>query len=157
MNVPKTLTVSAILLAALTLSGCSEISTLLNGEGDVFSLEVGDCMNDTGETTDISSVPIIDCAEEHDAEVYATKDIKGDSYPGRDEVDVAADKICVDEFEKFTGIDYEAPEAVLLVYWVLTPSEETWGVGDREVVCSIVQYDENSEVVKVTGSLKGAK
>jgi len=157
MNAPKTLTISAILLAALTLSGCSEISTLLNGEGDVFSLEVGDCMNDTGENTDISSVPLIDCAEEHDAEVYATEDIKADSFPGSAEVSDAADKICVDEFKDFVGIDYDDPEAVLLDYWVLTPTEETWAVGDHEVVCSIAQYDENGDVVKVTGSLKGAK
>ena len=155
MNAPKTLTISAILLAALTLSGCSEISTLLNGEGDVFSLEVGDCMNDYGDDTEVTSVPIIDCDEEHDAEVYATEDIKGDTFPGSDEVSATADEICIDEFGDFVGIDYET--SVTLDYWVLTPSEETWAVGDREVVCTISKYDETGNVVKVTGSLKGAR
>ena len=155
MNAPKTLTISAILLAALTLSGCSEISTLLNGEGDVFSLEVGDCMNDYGDDTEVTSVPIIDCDEEHDAEVYATEDIKGDTFPGSDEVSATADEICIDEFGDFVGIDYET--SVTLDYWVLTPSEETWAVGDREVVCTISKYDETGNVVKVTGSLEGAK
>ena len=154
MNAPKTLTATAILLAALTLSGCSAITTLLNGEGDVFSLEVGDCMDDYGDATDISTVPIIDCDEEHDAEVYATKDIKGDSYPGASEVSDAADEICIDEFEDFVGIDYDAS---LLNYWVLTPSEDTWAVGDREVVCTISKYDENGDIVKVTGSLEGSE
>ena len=154
MKAPTTLIATTVLLAALTLSGCSAITTLLNGEGDVFSLEVGDCMNDYGDETDITSVPIIDCDEEHDAEVYATEDIEGDSYPGGEEVSAAADEICIDEFGDFVGIDYEES---LLNYWVLTPSEETWAVGDREVVCTISKYDENGDVVKVTGSLEDAK
>ena len=154
MNAPKTLTATAILLAALTLSGCSAITGLLNGEGDVFSLEVGDCMDDFGTAEDITSVPIIDCDEEHDAEVYATEDIDSDSFPGASEVSDEADEICIDAWEDFVGISYEDS---FLNYSALTPSEESWALGDKEVVCTISKFDENGDLVKVTGSLEDSQ
>ena len=147
----KTLTVAAILLASVTLSGCSAITTLLNGEGDVFSLEVGDCMDDFGTADDISSVPIVDCNEEHDAEVYATEDIDSDSFPGESGVSDAAEEICIGAWEDFVGIPYEES---LLDYGALTPSEESWALGDKEVVCTISKYDENGDLVKVSDSLE---
>jgi hypothetical protein len=153
MHAPKTLTVTAILLAALTLSGCSAISTLLNGEGDVFSLEVGDCMDDYGTSDDITSVPIVDCDEEHDAEVYAVEDIDSDSYPGDSAVSDEAEAICLDAWEDFVGISYEDS---LLNFSTLTPSEQSWGLGDKEVVCTISKYDENGELVKVSDTLEGS-
>ncbi len=150
----KSLTVAAILLASVTLSGCSAISTLVNGEGDVFSLEVGDCMDDFGTADDISSVPIVDCNEKHDAEVYAVEDIPEGSYPGADAVSDAADEICLAAWEDFVGISYEES---LLNYAALTPSEDSWGLGDREVVCTISKFDESGELVKVTDSLEGSE
>jgi len=150
----KTLTAAAILLAALTLSGCSAITGLINGEGDVFSLEVGDCMDDFGESEDLTSVPIVDCDEPHDAEVYVAKDIEADSYPGDTAVGEEADEICIDEYEAFVGLAYDDS---LLNYWAITPSEESWALGDREVVCTISKYDENGDLVKVTGSLEDSK
>jgi len=154
MNTPKTLTATAILLAALTLSGCSAISGLLNGEGDVFSLEVGDCMNDFGDSVDISTVPIVDCSEEHDAEVYELKDIDADSYPGDSAVSDEAEAICLDAYEDFVGLAYEDS---LLNFSTITPTEQSWGLGDKEVVCTISKFDENGDLVKVTDSLEGSK
>ncbi len=150
----KTLTVAAILLASLTLGGCSAITTLLNGEGDVFSLEVGDCMDDFGTADDITTVPIVDCDEKHDAEVYATEDIDADSYPGASEVSDEADEICIDAYEDFVGLAYEDS---LLNYTALTPSEDSWALGDKEVVCMISKYDENGDLVKVSDSLEGSE
>jgi len=150
----KTLTIAALVVASLTLSGCSAITTLLNGEGDVFSLEVGDCMDDYGTATDISSVPIVDCDKEHDAEVYAVEDIDSDSFPGVTEVSDAADEICIDAWEDFVGISYEES---LLDYSALMPTEETWALGDKEVVCTISKYDESGQLVKVTDSLEGSE
>ncbi len=150
----KTLTIAALLLASVTLSGCSGISSLLNGEGDVFSLEVGDCMDDFGTASDITTVPIVDCDDEHDAEVYATEDIDSDDYPGDSDVSDAADEICIDAWEDFVGISYEDS---LLNYSALTPTEQSWALGDKEVVCTISKYDESGNLVKVTDSLEGSK
>ena len=89
------------------------------------------------------------------SELHKTTHPSNDLTSGSDEVSATADEICIDEFGDFVGIDYET--SVTLDYWVLTPSEETWAVGDREVVCTISKYDETGNVVKVTGSLEGAK
>jgi hypothetical protein len=40
------------------------------------------------------------------------------------------------------------------VYYVfpITPSEGTWGEGDREIICSLYEADK-----KITGSARGAR
>ena len=43
------------LIATIALAAC--------GEGNVFSLEVGDCFQDPGAEDEISNVEIVDCAE----------------------------------------------------------------------------------------------
>lgn len=152
----RTLTVAAITLAAVSLSGCSIIQGLLGGEDDVFSLEVGSCYNDYGDETEIATVPIVDCSELHDNEIYARADIEGDEFPGDAAVQEQADGICYDEFETFVGLSYD--ESKTLYYSTFYPSPDSWDQGDREILCGITKYDdEGIEIIQVTGTLKGSK
>jgi hypothetical protein len=57
-------------------------------------------------------------------------------FPGEEAVVEQADESCTAEFESFVGLPYEE-SALYLSY--LTPSEETWPAGDREVLCTV--YD----------------
>lgn len=106
---------------------------------DVFALRVGDCLNEMESNTDetISEVPMIDCEEPHDFEVYHAGDLDGDDvFPGEEEVaDLAAEE-CHGAFEDFVGADYESSS---LDFTTLFPTEEGWENGnDREAVCLIL-------------------
>lgn len=141
-------------LAALALTGCSLISSALNGgESGVFTLKVGDCLND-GETADeVSTVPVVPCDKPHDSELYASATMDDDEYPGVDATVEFADEVCLDQFEDFVGISYDES---IYGYGIIYPSEDSWAGGDREVLCSIGQTDESGDIVKVEGSLEGA-
>lgn len=152
----RALIVATLTAAAITFSGCSLIGNAVNGavtgEDDVFSLKVGSCMNDYGSETEITSVPIVECSEPHDTEIYFASSVAGDEYPGLEAVQTQADEDCRSAFEGFVGLAYDDS---VLYYSTLYPSDESWGGGDREILCGISKYDENEEIVKVTGSLKG--
>ena len=144
---------AAIAIAAVSLSGCSLITGALQGEDDVFSLKAGDCMNDYGDEEEVATVPTVDCAKPHDYEIYSVATIDGDEYPGATDVDTQADALCVGEFEGFVGLSFDES---IYYYSYLSPSEESWASGDREVICTIAKYDEDTaEIIQVTGSLEG--
>lgn len=158
-NLSRALIVASLAVAAVTLSGCSlitdAINGAMNGEDDVFSLKVGSCMNDTGDQDEITTVPIVECSEPHDTEIYASSTIEGDEYPGLDAVQTQADEDCYNAFEAFVGVSYEDST---LYYSTLYPSTESWDGGDREILCGISKYNEDTdEITPVTGSLKGSE
>jgi hypothetical protein len=163
-----TLAATAIVALTLTLSGCSALdsvtdllgddSGVVEGEGeaqDVFTIVVGDCINDAAAEGEISSVPTVDCSEPHDSEAYLAFDMEGDVlFPGDDTVQAAADKGCGEAFEAFVGIPYDES---LVDYGYYFPSEGTWLTGDREIVCLAYETDEDGNDIQTTGSLKGSK
>ncbi len=115
---------------------------------DVFSVSVGDCINDFG-TSEVSSVEAIDCAQPHDYEVYAEVTIPGDAFPGEEAVTTAANDECVAAFDAFVGLSYQES---LLDFSYLAPTEESWQLnGDRLITCLIVD-----PAGQTSGSLAGA-
>ena len=149
-------TVAAVVV--LTLSGCSallgQVADALQGKSNVFSLTVGDCVNDGDlEATEISSVEKPPCDELHDNEVYLTVELDATTfpadaeYPGDDTVYTLADESCWASFETWVGASaYDTT----LYYFPFYPSASSWAQGDREVVC--LAYDSEGQV---TGSLEG--
>ncbi|MFI6575127.1 septum formation family protein [Nocardiopsis sp. NPDC050513] len=118
---------------------------------NVFALGLGDCLNDYGADDAVSEVPVIDCGEPHDYEVYYVGDLEGDEFPGREEViDMTTDR-CREEFDAFVGIPYMESE---LDFTLLFPTESGWNdADDREILCLI--YEMSGE--QATGSLEGAR
>ncbi|MFL1381062.1 MULTISPECIES: septum formation family protein [unclassified Nocardiopsis] len=149
---------AAAAAAVVSLTGCGSI---LNGvlgaagapaEDDVFALAVGDCFTESAmggsfDGEEVSSVPTVDCSEEHDSELYHTEDLPDGDFPGAEAVSASADEICGPKFEEFVGI---APEESSLYVSYFTPIAEGWAAGDREIAC-YVYSDE-----MVTGTLAGA-
>lgn len=131
----------------LVVMGCSE--------GNVFSLEPGTCFDDVTELTsegggEVSDVPVVDCGEPHDNEVFATFDLEGDDFPGQDAVVSQADAGCVDRFEAYVGRDYPSSR---FVSSHLVPTQQTWeDQGDREVVCFLYDID----LARLEGSAEGS-
>lgn len=118
------------------------------GTGSVLDLGVGDCLR----AADLSAAPpvevAIDCAEPHDAEIFASTEMPDGPYPGIDALRAAADDYCLPRFEEFVGVSYL--DSVLDAYPLL-PSEDTWNsAGDREILCVLVAPED------VTGTLRDA-
>ena len=122
------------------------------GETGVFTLHVGDCLNDASETGDVSTVPVADCERPHDSEIYASVMMDDAEYPGEEATIAAADDACRAEFERFVGI----PSADSIYSFAsLYPTESSWDGGDREILCRIGLVREDGSIEQVSGSLEG--
>ena len=152
----RTLALATVTLAGLALAGCS----LLPGGGgdpktndeevgdDVFSMEVGDCLNDADTDGVVSTVPIVECSSPHDSEVYEAGDVPDGDFPDDEALTTAAEQICGPSFDAFIGLGYEES---LYDYSYYFPTEESWAAGDREVLCVAFADDAS----KITGTLSG--
>ena len=119
------------------------------GEGDVFALEVGRCLDDPGERTGIEEVEVVACDQPHDFEVFALVDLPEGTYPGDSEVAGRARETCTDRFAAYVGTE-EASSALATAF--LVPNQGGWAGGDRRVVCLLYEPDQPLE-----GSMRGAQ
>lgn len=142
-------------VAGLTLTACSKepqrdpsgVITESAEGADVFSIKVGDCTGDlaTGDLTELDAIP---CGDPHKSEAYAAITLDDGDYPGTEAVKTQADDGCSGGFETFIGVAYDDSELFLTS---LTPTEDSWAQGDREILCLV--YDDAADT---TGSLKDA-
>ena len=146
---------SALVVIAMAIAGCGSDGGEETGESDrsgdvdVFDLEVGVCLADFQDATELETIEASSCSEPHSDEIFASGSIPDGNFPGMDVVEAKAQDMCIAEFDDFVGISYE--ESVLDVGY-LTPTEESWNDGDRDVLCTV--YDPAEEI---SGSLRGAK
>ncbi|MEO7722422.1 MAG: septum formation family protein [Pseudolysinimonas sp.] len=158
----RVMAVTTIAAAGLLLSGCSLLNqvthatqrdasgtpTAANENADVFSIKVGDCLNDGTSTGTVTTAPIVPCSKPHDSEAYKSITMKDGAFPGEEAVKSQADQGCADAFPDFVGIAYNDSNLSVSYYF---PTTDSWKGGDREILCTI--YDDG---VKTTGTLKGA-
>lgn len=155
----RVLTVLTLGAASVALAGCS----LLGGGGssaptddptagdDVFSIKVGDCLNDASVSGEISTVPIVKCSTPHDSEAYFSGNLDDGDFPGDDAIKQGAEQVCGPAFTDFVGAPYSEETGYDYSYY--TPTKESWNAGDREVMC--VVFDPSG--AQVTGTLKGSE
>jgi hypothetical protein len=136
--------------AGLTLAGCSLLG---EDEDSVFNLKVGDCLDVSSLEGEVETAPTIECTEAHEAEVYATTDMPDGDFPGDEAVGEAAAEFCIDSFEAFVGMAYE--DSTVFANW-LTPTDSSWGQGDRELLCFAYEVDEAGDPIMQTATLKDA-
>ena len=122
--------------------------------GNIFSLTVGDCFDDwesslEGATQEVSDVPIVDCSEPHDNEVYSVSEIAGGAFPGDTTVQDLTIERCTDTFEPLVGKAYADSQ---LDFGAFFPTAATWADGDREVMCFLWQVD----FEKLEGTMQGS-
>lgn len=116
---------------------------------DVFTLEVGDCLNDATAASEVSELPLVDCAEEHDSEVFYEFDLPdAEAFPAAT-IDDDAAAGCQEHFESFVGLPYEESTLVFSAY---QPTMESWIQADDRAVSCVV----SDPAGKVKGSLRGA-
>ena len=135
------------------LLGIALLATACSSGDSVFELQVGDCFDDeyvNGEIpSEISDVPLVDCSDLHDNEVYAVFEVNDASYPGQSALDATADEGCFVRFEPYVGRDYYESS---LDFIYMTPTSDSWDEGDREVVCVLYAMD----LSKLTGSMRSS-
>lgn len=146
---PRSSLLLLTVVLALSTGGCS-VMELLGGDGNVFELGVGDCFNDDGSDGQVSDVPIVDCSEPHDNEVFHTFEVADGEYPGDDALQTQAEEQCIPAFEEYVGIEYASSR---LDVFPITPTEGSWSEGDREVICAL--YD--LELAELEGSMQGSE
>lgn len=140
--------------AVVSLSACGLVNSFL-GAGNVMEVGVGDCFDEAEMKTalgsgEVSEIPLIDCAEPHDAEVFYVEDLPEGDYPGDSSVQASMEEICTGSaFEEFIGVDYM--ESAIYVGG-LSPTVDTWdNIDDREILCYVT-----SDSGAITESLAGA-
>lgn len=123
-------------------------------EIDVFTLRVGDCIDTAAvpDADEIDSIWIVNCSEEHDAEVFYAHTMDGEpgaEFPGDEAVFDEAQEACLGTaFESWVGTPY-----VDSTIWAspLYPVEYSWdSLDDREILCIAISPD------LLTGTLQGS-
>lgn len=155
-HVARALTALVVGATGLALAGCSLLggssgpaaTSTASAGADVFTIKVGDCLDDAALEGQVSKVPTVDCAQPHDSEAYSSITMDGKSFPGADAVKSQSESGCTAAFNTFVGIDYNASKLAYSYYY---PTAESWAQGDREILCII-----SDPAGKTTGSLKGA-
>lgn len=123
MTVRRVVPVAALLLVG----GCGAF------EAEVPTAEVGECLQQEFLAGDeVDEIPVLDCSEEHDSQVVGVFDAREGDYPGEEEWTQIVTDGCLPAFEEFVGVDYGDSE---LRVSQLTPAEDLWDDGDREVLC----------------------
>lgn len=120
------------------------------GVGTVTALDAGECFDlpygtmGDGEVYDVDEVP---CEQPHDGEVFAVIALGGDTYPGSAGLD--ADTKCLARKAGYAMDAWAVPEEADV--YSLTPTEDSWKYGDREITCV---FANESEGATLTGSLR---
>jgi hypothetical protein len=117
----------------------------------VLRLDVGDCLMDLSTPIggDVVDIPLIDCDQPHESEVYAEIVMEGTGFPGVEEVTNTGIASCMAEFAEFVGIDYSSSTLDFSYYY---PTPSSWAVGDRSIFC--VVFDPG---VLTEGTLEGSR
>ncbi|WP_017570033.1 septum formation family protein [Nocardiopsis halotolerans] len=127
-----------------------------SGENNVMQLGVGDCFIEaqmgTSMSEEVSEIPLVDCAQEHDSEIFYSHEMADGEYPGDEAVSTEAQEVCRGEnFVNFIGVTYA--ESEIFAYF-LTPTQEGWEqMNDREILCYVTTSETGD---MVTGTLAGA-
>jgi hypothetical protein len=138
-------------VVAVGLAGCGDDDDL----GNVFEVQPGTCFGSVT-ADEVRDLPIVDCAQEHENEVYAVVPYEGpgadgDAYPGEAALADYATSQCQAQVEGYVGIPYAKSSLEIAP---LYPQEEGWTkVHDRSIVCALFARDGRPLVgsVKNTG------
>lgn len=149
--------IAAVIAASAALTGCGGINGIVDQLGggssledsSAFTIKVGDCFTEPTADADgyVSEITTVECATAHDNEAYASIIMTDAAFPGNDATLDQAEAACSENFYEFIGA--EADYNGTLYYSYLYPTTDSWGAGDREILCYI--YDDEGTT---TGSLK---
>jgi hypothetical protein len=108
---------------------------------DAGGLKVGECFDDPAGATRITDVQHHPCTEAHNAEVVFLGELPdGDkTFPTTSAVQEWVRSNCVPVWSTYTGKNFETELTLGLGFY--QPSPESWGHGDRKMVCYAIRED----------------
>ena len=120
-------------------AGVAVIAAVVSGCGarPVSELKVGECFDFPGDTSEVSSVSVVECTGPHAAEAFEVFDVALDAFDAT-AIAAAADERCLGAFEGYVGYPYNAAD---FYYRALTPGAEGWANGARTVICLVVPQE----------------
>jgi hypothetical protein len=120
---------------------------LVVGSGTVGANEVkaGDCLKELPASGLVLTVDTVPCGEPHKGEIFSMMTMPDGDFPGQFAIQEYQNK-CAPELAKYSPDTSGDPEVGL---FVLYPSEDSWGEGDRTVICIATTNDAR------TGSVGG--
>lgn len=113
------------------------------------NLAVGDCFEPPADVTELEDVVTQTCTTAHGAELVGVHDMTDAEFPGADSVETSAADVCYEQFADYVGTDYDS-SSLDMIY--LYPTESSWAIGDRRVLC----WAEPSDGVPLEGSVAGS-
>jgi hypothetical protein len=109
-----------------------------SGRRDWSEPAVRDCFDDPkGRRT--STVTLLACTRSHTAQVTHTFSLPRGRRPGEPSVVKKAEQGCTARQDAYFR---KHPSPVPLQAWHVYPTQETWGLGDREVICYVTARNE---------------
>jgi Domain of unknown function (DUF4190)/Septum formation len=108
----------------------------VEGFNNATGYEVGLCFDP--EAASVQAGEVDDCATPHVAEVVGTDLRTDESFPGDSALDAVAVEFCYAAFAEYVGIDYDSSTLDMRYFY---PTESTWTLGDRQVVCFVQSMD----------------
>jgi hypothetical protein len=103
------------------------------------SLDLGDCFDPIADadTGALLAANIRRCEDPHLMEVFGLPTIDvplGEPFPPLTEIDAESERLYRTEFRRYVGIDFDESRLAATSY---QPTEQTWAVGDRVVICVV--------------------
>mgnify|MGYP000044195746 CR=1 FL=1 len=114
-----------------------------------LDMVVGDCFDTPADLMSGDPMVPADCAAAHDAEVIAVDVVAGQEFPGDDAVLGEVETLCLDSFARYIGTEYADSELDLIYFY---PTQASWTLGDRLMLCAAVTMDGSP----LEGSVEGA-
>jgi hypothetical protein len=106
---------------------------------DGVNLKIGDCFNvdqaGSDETLVNSQMKVVPCTTKHTEELFAQTKAAGSTFPGRDAMLEESRTYCSGQLDTYVLDTWTLPEKVTISYFM--PTAETWGTGDRQILCAL--------------------
>ena len=141
-------------ILVLVIMGIGFLISVFDGKESIQNTAVGDCLI-VGEALEIDLVPVVDCAEPHDAEVLGKVDMAamGLGYVEEDAMFTWLHDECVEFFPSYVGEAYETSEWYIDMF---IPTRDGWNDGDRTGICTVVAVDDDLNITSVTGTARSS-
>lgn len=127
--------IAGLVLSGLWIVGIVAVVAFLVffDKGTVSATEVkaGDCLKELPASGLVITVDTAPCGEPHTGEIFSVMKMPEGDFPGQFAIEEYQNK-CAPELAKYSPEAAEDPDVGL---FVLYPSEDSWGQGDRTVTC----------------------
>ncbi|GAA2155617.1 DUF4190 domain-containing protein [Actinomadura napierensis] len=105
------------------------LGSLTWGPRDLMQLVAGDCIRKWRS----AQLETVDCSVPHEAQVYATYDLRGNTYPTSPAADDGIFEDCAERAADLFG----AQPPTSLVPGYAFPSKHGWTLGERRIICTL--------------------